>query len=821
MIKDYLRIAFRSLLKHRFYSLINIFGLAIGMAVFLLIALYIRFERSYEDFIPNAENIYRVALEQYLNGELQIASAENYPGVGPALLDELPEVTAYARLYNLGYKNNVIITNEEAWPEPVAFKHRKFLYADSSFLPMMGYEMVAGDLTTALAEPLTAVISEKYAELYFGRENPVGKSLHLQDDDYNDELVKVTGVFKNLPHNTHLKFDVLFSYKTLYGRFDRAPERYGQSWRRKDMYTFIEVKPGTNPQALEAKFSAIVEQYRPDNQELNRKDILRLQPLRDIHLHSSLAEEPEPNGDRRIVLFMGLIGLFVLAIAWVNYVNLSTARAIERAREVGIRKVAGAVKGQLVGQFMVEAALLNLLSLLISWVLVFLALPFFNSLSGLAFDFFYLIEPWFVGLLLLLWLVGSLLSGIYPAFVLSAFRPVSVLKGSLKNTAGGIGVRKGLVVFQFAASVILIVGAFTIYRQLHYMLNRDLGMDIGQVLVIERPGISERDRDAFTSAIDVFRAELAKHPDIEAVSTSLTVPGKKREYKSAVKRYGADDNQAVTLRINSMDYDFLEVFRMKLLAGRAFSEDFPRDSDTSVILTESAVRLLGFGEMEDAIGQTLSIPAFEWNPIVAGVVNDYHQESLKKAADPTIFFCTLYSGEFYSMRLQTSRLPQTLAHVEKAWTTAFPGNPFGHFFLDDYFNRQYENERRFGKLSAFFAFLAIIIGCLGLFGLSGYTIAQRTKEIGIRKVLGASTAGIVSLLSKDILRLVLLAIVVASPLAWWAMNRWLQGFAYRIDIGWQVFVLAGVLTVAVAFITVSLQSVRAAQANPGESLRMD
>ncbi len=821
MIKNYLRIAFRSLLKHKFYSFINIFGLAVGMAVFLLIALYVRFERSYEDFIPNAENIYRVALEQYFNGELQIASAENYPGVGPALLDELPEVTAYARLYNLGYKNNVIITNEEARPEPLAFKHRKFLYADSSFLPMMGYEMAAGDPVTALAEPLTAVISQKYARLYFGEENPIGKSLRLQDDDYNDELVKVTGVFKDLPSNTHLKFDVLFSYKTLYGRYDRAPERYGQSWQRKDMYTFIEVKPGANPQELEAKFPAIVAQFKPDMEGLNREDILKLQPLKDIHLHSSLAEEPEPNGDQRIVLFMGLIGLFVLAIAWVNYVNLSTARAVERAREVGIRKVAGAVKGQLVRQFMVEAALLNLLSLVISWALVFLALPFFNSLSGLAFDFFNLIQPWFLGLLLLLWLVGSLLSGIYPAFVLSAFRPVSVLKGSLKNSAGGIGVRKGLVVFQFAASVVLIVGAFTVYRQLHYMLNRDLGMDIDQVLVVERPGISDRDREAFTSAIDVFRAELAKHPDIKAVSTSLTVPGKQREYKSAVKQYGADDNQAVTLRINSMDYDFLEVFRMKLLAGRAFSGEFPRDNDTSVILTESAVRLLGFGQAEDAIGQTLSIPAFEWNPIVAGVVNDYHQVSLKKAADPTIFYCTPYNGEFYSMRLQTSRLPQTLAHVESSWTAAFPGNPFEHFFLDDYFNRQYENERRFGKLSAFFAFLAIIIGCLGLFGLSGYTIAQRTKEIGIRKVLGASTAGIVSLLSKDILRLVLLAIIVASPLAWWAMNRWLQGFAYRIEVGWQVFALAGVLTAVVAFLTVSFQSVKAARANPVESLKTE
>ena len=332
----------------------------------MLIAQYVRFERSYEHFIPGAENIYRVTLEQYLNGELQIASAENYPGVGPALLQELPEVTGFARLYNLGYKNNVIITNENAQPEPVAFKHRKFLYADSSFLPMMGYALVAGDPVTALAEPLKAVISEKYAKLYFGAENPIGQSLRLQDDDYNDELVTVTGVFKDLPLNTHLKFEVLFSYKTLYGRFEQAPERYGQSWRRKDMYTFIRVEPGTDPEMLEAKFPAIVDQYKPDLKEQNRKDLLGLQPLRDIHLMSDLAEEVEPNGDGRIVLFMSLIGLFVILIAWINYINLSTARAIERAKEVGIRKVSGALKGQLVRQFLVEATLVNLIALVLT-----------------------------------------------------------------------------------------------------------------------------------------------------------------------------------------------------------------------------------------------------------------------------------------------------------------------------------------------------------------------------------------------------------------------------------------------------------------------
>ena len=821
MIRNYLRIALRSLLKHKLYSFIHIFGLAIGMAVFLLIAQYVRFERSYEDFIPGAENIYRVTLEQYLNGELQIASAENYPAVGPALLQELPEVTSFARLYNLGYKNNVIITNEQAKPEPIAFKHRKFLYADSAFLPMMGYEMAAGNPATALAKPLTAVVSEKYASLYFGSENPIGQSLRLQDDDFNDELVTVTGVFRDLPPNTHLKFDVLFSYKTLYGRYEQAPERYGQSWRRKDMYTFIRVAPGTDAQALLDKFPAIVEQYKPEMEEQNRKDVLGLQPLRDIHLTSDLAEEPEPNGDGRIVLFMGLTGLFVLLIAWINYVNLSTARAIERAREVGIRKVAGAVKGQLVRQFLTEATVVNFLALLLTWVLVFLALPLFNTLSGLSFDAFYLFQPWFLGLMLGLWVAGSLFSGIYPAFVLSSFRPVSVLKGSLKNTAGGLWVRRGLVVFQFAASMVLIVGTFTIYRQLRFMLNRDLGMDIDRVLVVERPGISERDRQAYNSAIDVFRAELAKHPDIKAVSTSITIPGKQREYKSSVKRYGAADNEAVTLRINSMDYDFLEVFKMKLLAGRAFSAEFPQDRDTSVILTEAAARLLGFDAPQQAVGRTLSIPNFDWNPIVVGIVNDYHQVSLKKAADPTIFYCTPYNGEFYSMRIQTSRLPGTLAHVQRSWAAAFPGNPFEHFFLDDYFNRQYGNERRFARLSAFFAILAILVGCLGLFGLSGYTVAQRTREIGIRKVLGSSVPGLIGLLSKDMLKLVLLAIVIAAPLAWFAMNRWLQGFAYRIDIGWQVFALAGALTVAVAFATVGFQSMKAALANPVRALRTE
>ncbi|HEU5289352.1 MAG TPA: ABC transporter permease [Cyclobacteriaceae bacterium] len=819
MFRNLLLTAYRSIKKNKFFSFLNIIGLGIGMAVFLLIALYVRFERSYENFVGNAENIYRVTLTTYVNNELVITSAENYPGVGPAFKSELPEVESFARLYNMGYKNNVIITREDAKPDPIAFKHRKFLYADSSFLPMMQYELIKGDAKTALADPLTAVISEKYATMYFGEEDPIGKMLRLQDDDFNNELVKVTGVFRDLPANTHLKFDILFSYETLYGRGDWAPNRYNLSWGRKDMYTFIQVRPGTDIQALEAKFPQIVAKYNPALKERNQKDVLALQPLASIHLASNLAEEAEPNGDSRIVQFMALIGIFVLVIAWINYVNLSTAKAMERAREVGVRKVMGAFKSQLVRQFLMESAMINLVSILIALAIAILVLPYFNALSGLSLTIFSFLEPWFLILLSGLWLVGTLLSGFYPALVLSSFKPVSVLKGKLKNSLSGILMRKGLVTLQFIASVVMIAATLIVYRQLNFMMSRDLGMDIDQVLVVERPGIAPRDRQAFNSTVDVFRNEVKKDPSVVGFTTSVTIPGKQREYKAVAKRYGAPDDEQVTLRFNSMDYDYINVFKMHLLAGRAFSEEFTNDPDTSVIISESSAKLLGYKNVEEAVGQTIAIPGFEWNPIVVGVVNDYHQVSLKKPLDPSIFYCTAHGGEFYSIRVKTSDLTATVEQVRLAWEKAFPGNPFDYFFLDDYFNKQYENERRFGKLFSTFAGLAVIVGCLGLFGLSAYTASQRTKEIGIRKVLGSSEQGIFMLLSKEYVNLVLIAIAIAVPLVWLGMNNWITSFPYRTTISITVFVIAGLAVLLVAISTVSFQTMKAARINPVESLR--
>lgn len=587
------------------------------------------------------------------------------------------------------------------------------------------------------------------------------------------------------------------------------------------MFTFISIRPDADPKALEAKIPTIVDKYKPENKQRNGKDVMILQPLRSIHLKSNLAEEPETNGDERIVNFMSLIGVFVLIIAWINYINLSTAKAMERAKEVGVRKVMGALKYQLVRQFLTESGLVNLLSLAVAVGIVAAVLPGFNSLSGLSLGIPSLMQPWFLGMLLILWTAGTLLSGFYPAIVLSSFRPVVVLKGKLKNSVSGIFLRKALVVSQFVASVALIASTFVVYDQLNFMMSKDLGVNIDQVLVVERPGIASRDRKAFNSAIDVFRDELKKHPSVLGVSASATIPGKQREYKAVVKRYGTPDDQAVTIKFNSMDYEFMDVFKMKLIAGRTFKEEFTKDQDTSVVITETTSRIMGFAKPEDAIGQTMAITAFQWNPIIVGVVNDYHQVSLKKAVDPSVFYCSKYGGEFYSIRINTGNFPETMKHVQESWTKAFPGNPFEFFFLDDYFNMQYTNERKFGALFTVFAGLAVIVGCLGLFGLSAYTANQRTKEIGIRKALGSTEKGIFVLLSVEYLKLVGISILLAVPLVWWMMNSWLQTFSYRITISTVVFAAAGAMVMLVAFLAVSHQTLKAARVNPVDSLRYE
>jgi putative ABC transport system permease protein len=821
MLENYFKTAYRSLTRNKTFTVLNVLGLAVGMAIFLLIAQYVRFQWSYEAFVPDRANIYRVSLEIYANNELQSASAENYPGLGPALRSEMPEVIDFTRVFNMGYINNVIITNEQAKPAPISFKQRHFLYVDSSFLPMMGCQMVRGNARDALAAPLTAVISEKYASLYFGKEDPIGKQLHMHDDDSNDQLVKVTGVFKDLPGNTHLKFDILFSYATMF-----RPIQTIQNWARTrpEFYTYIRLRPGTDPGRIEARLPAVFQAHEPQLRTENKRQSGRLQPLKDIHLRSDLAEELETNANGTIVFFLGVIGIFVLGIAWINFINLSTANAMGRAREVGVRKVVGASRVHLIARFLSEAALINGLSLAIAYALICLALPSFNRMSGLSLDSSDLLQRWFIALMAALCIVGSVLSGFYPAWILSSFKPIAVLKGKLKGTASGVFLRKGLVTTQFMASIGLIAGTIIVYRQVHYMINQDIGMNIDQVLVMDRPGIApnhDRNIPAFRAGIDFFREELKKDPDIAGVANSSTIPGKQREYKATIKMADAPSADSITVRVNSMDADFLKVFQMHLLAGRAFSHDFPKDPDTSVIVTASAARLLGFRTPKDAIGKTVLTNWDGWKGIIVGVVNDYHQVSLKAPLQPTLFTCDWYEGDYFSLRLQTGHLSQTLQYVEQSWLKAFPGNPFDYFFLDEYFNRQYAGERQFGQLFTTFAIFAILISCLGLFGLSAYTASQRIKEIGIRKILGASVASIVAMLAKDFLKLIILSVLLATPLTWLVMSQWVQGFASRTTIQWWIFGVAGILCLLIALITVSFQAIKAATASPVKSLQSE
>ena len=827
MWKNYLKATLRSLKSRKVISGINIIGLAFGISAFLLIIKYISYERSFDKFQDDYESIYRVSLDIYQDNEQVMVTAENFPGVAPAMLEEIPEVINYARLYNMGYKNNVVITYEDAPGGPIAFKNRSFLYADSSLLEMMGYEFVEGDPATALNEPFSTVISETTARKYFGDESALGKMLRLQDDDYNDELAKVTGVFRDLPDNTHLKFEVLFSYNTLYTRGDWARGRYHQSWSRQDMYTYIKLRDGADPADVEAKIPALVEKFAADAAERNIEYKMALQPLQDIHLTSNIAEEYQSNGDARIVNFMVIIAILIVVIAWINYINLTTAQAMERAGEVGVRKVMGAFKGQLMSQFLFESLFVNLTAILIAFLAIALILPSFNALTGVNFEFVNFLEPGFLAIVATLWILGSVLSGFYPSIVLSSFKPASVIKGKLRHTGAGAILRKSLVVLQFAACVSLIAATLLVKGQMDFLKDQDLGMNIEKVLVVERPAVNpivnddeEATRNARREQMDVFRNEILKSNDIRQVAASLTIPGKKREYKALMKRYNAPDDEAVTLRLNGMDYDFVDLFEMELLAGRTFSRDYPFDPDTSSILTESAVRLLGFESNEDAVGKTITVPQWGFSSVVVGVINDYYQESLKKEVDPSFFFCS-EGGEFFSMKVNSNDMPATIDHVEASWKKAFPGNPFEYFFLDEYFNRQYKSDEKFGNIISVFSILSIIVGCMGLFGLSLFTAQQKTKEIGIRKVLGSSVTKILVQLSWDFAKVVLIANLIAWPVTWWLSTQWLQQFANRAPVSVLYFIVAGLSVFILALITVSYQSLKAATVNPIDSLRYE
>lgn len=818
MWSNYFKVALRNLLKNKSFASINIFGLALGMACCLFIIQYVRYERSYDRFHQNAGNVYRLRLDAYQEGKLAWRSATVYPAFAPTMKRDYPEVQDACRLIDAEFVMSNPKTNAK-------FAEKKGYYADQSFLNLFTLDLLSGDPKTALTGPDKMLISESTAKRYFNRTDVLGEHLLVKDPDYY-QTYEVTGVYRDYPLNSHLVIDYLVSYAT----FSKLIAQVWQdtsnatetNWGWYDFYTYLLLKPGTDVAAFKAKFPAFTDKYinkRYQERKINARNDIDLIPLTGIHLYSNVNQEAEVNGNGKAVAILFVVAFFILAIAWINYVNLSTARSIERGREVGVRKVLGASPDQLMRQFMIENLILNLAAFVLALAAVAILMPAFSNFSGKKIPLDFLSNQKFWAISAGVLALGALLSGLYPAFILTGFQPVKVLKGQLKHSTGGTTLRKSLIVFQFAASIGLIAGTLVVYKQIRFMRNQDLGINILHTLVVE--GARTATDSLYMGSFEPFRNRVLGIPQVKSVTASSSVPGNEIYWTNGCRLLGQNaQNPSITLYNLGIDEAFLRAYDLKMLAGRPFDKSFGDDAGRkTVLLNETAARIFGFNKPEDAL-QSRLLRGDDTLTIV-GITSDFHHEGLQKTINPMAFLFRPDSRSFYSFKLETTDAQATLSSIREAWYNQFPNDPFNYFFLDESFNKQYEADIQFGRVFSLFALLAILVACLGLLGLASFQIVQRTKEIGIRKVLGASTPGLISLLSVYFLKLILIAFVLATPLAWYLMDHWLENFAYRIEIGWWVFALAGILAAGIAFLTVGAQSLKAALANPVNSLRIE
>jgi putative ABC transport system permease protein len=823
MFKNYLTIAIRNLLKNKIFTSVNILGLAIGMAACFFVFLYVNFEKSYDRFNKHAADLYRVNIGYSGSFSNLPPTATNHPAVGPAMKRDFPEVLDYARVAGpslLGGTIAISYTGDKS--KITSFNEEKLLIADQSFLNLFSFPMVAGNPKNALAENNALVISENTAVKFFGKENPVGKTVYINKKN----PFKVTGVFKEIPGNSHIKFNVLVSFAYL-------GENFGNDiWTWPEYYNYVLLAPGTDPKKLEAKFPAFIEKYLgPTMKQLNFGCRFNLQKVTDIHLRSHYLNEPEPNGSERDIYFLSVIGIVILLVAWINYVNLSTAKSMERAKEVGLRKVAGASKPQLIVQFISESFIINLRAIIIAAVIVFLCFPFFNDFIGknISNEFLssgILRQPSFWLIVTVLFAIGAFLVGAYPAFVLIRYQPALVLKGKFSQSAKGIFLRKSLVSLQFILSILLISGSIMVYKQLAYMRNQPLGYNKDQVLVIKAPAYTD---SSYGSKLNAFKNELLKNPSVSGMTGTSDIPGKLVFGKNSVRKASEDETHNFITYIMLADKDFLPTYNVQLVAGTNFlkSDSIRFDyhpENIQVLVNEEVVNALGFKSNEAAIRQPV-IFAFgngENKAEIVGVVKNYHQRSLRENYDPILFLNP--SGNYWkylSIHTSSNNLAKTLAYIENSYKDIFDSNPFDFFFLNEYFNNQYQADHRFGKVFTLFTILAIFVACLGLLGLSSFMSRLRIKEIGIRKVLGASIYSILVLFSKDFIKLVLLAATIAIPVFYFAANSWLNNYAFHIKFDWTLFVIPPLLLLFISLLTISIQSIKAALANPVTSIHSE
>jgi len=806
MVRNYLKIAIRNLLKYRFISFINLFGLTVGLTCCLLITTYILNELSYDKYNKNADNIYRVTRTfKNTNGAISLKLSTVSPPFGYYFPSEFPQIEKMTRLLQNG-------------PIPARYNDKIFneqgmYFADENLFDVFSLQSIKGNPKTALSEPFSLMLTEKMAKKYFGDEDPINKVIR-----FNSQFdCKVSGIYKEFPSNSHLHPEMLVSFNTLKDSVVYGEEGLRTNWGNNSFFTYLLLPPNFKAANLEKLFPAFLDKHMANQYKGNKPSKLtelELQKLTDIHLYSHTDYEAEPNGDISRVYIFSAIALFILLIACINYMNLSTARSALRAKEIGIRKVIGARKKELILQFLSESVIICFTATIIAMLLTWLSIPWLNKVSGQQLAFQTLLQAKILIPLLITPFVIGIVSGIYPALFMSSFQPVKTLKGLFKVGGRSISFRKALVVTQFAISIILIITTFIVFQQLHYIQTRALGFDKERVVTMNYTNEVGKQYES-------FRTELLQNTSFKDVARSSRIPTGRLLDNMGASVPNGDSLQPVVADIKyvNCDYDFLNTFGIPLAAGRFFSRDYGTDT-LNYILNQTAIKAIGWKSDQDAVGKDFVYGGTKGH--VVGVMKDFHFESMHQAIVPMVLIMLPPRNTYFnnvSIKISGGNTAAAIATMQRTWKKFFPETPFEYTFLDENFNKLYQSEQRQATIFTSFACIAIFIACLGLFGLSAFAISQRIKEIGVRKVLGASIGGLVGLLAKDFLKLVAVAAVMAFPIAWYAMHSWLKDFAYRVDIQWWVFIAAGLLAALIAFVTVSFQAIKAALANPVKSLR--
>ncbi|WP_128545998.1 ABC transporter permease [Larkinella soli] len=816
MFRNYFTVAYRNLLRHKLFSLINVFGLTIGLTCCFLILLFVRHELSYDRFQEKFDRIYRVTYLPKFAG-LEDPLALTPPPASPLLAGNFSEIEKSARVFR---SSATVEPAGRPQGQPVKFDEDRFFFGDPALLDIFSFRFRQGNPATALKDRFTVIITEEMAAKYFGKENPVGKTLLYE----GRHPLRVTGVFEAFPDNSHIRIDLLSNYETMFAtETETARQNLPQNWIISHGYTYVLLRPGASPETVNARFPKFLLTHV--DKQLSKDIEYKLEPLSDFHLRSRAQGGPEPAGSLTyLYVFLGIAGMTLL-IACINFVNLSTARSLKRAKEVGIRKVLGSEKAQLIAQFLGESLLLSVIALAFSFVLIAVLLPVLNNLTGKELTMrYFLSDAPLIGFFVGIALFTGLLSGFYPAFFVARFQPITTLKGSfVSGKAKGGAVRQVLLGAQFVASIALIIGALVAYRQLNYMQNRPLGFE--KDFIITANTRNERITNIFANRTDstylrlrTFREILLRNPGVKQVTLTTQQMGDGSVRRNVVPE-GHKPEENLFISSMGVDYNVADTYGLKFVAGRNFSESYPTDRTSAFLINETGAKQFGWKTPGEAVGKTVNLEGKEGK--IIGVLKDFHNRSLHNPIEGMMMSIDLPTLRLFSIKIQSQNREATLKFIEQEWNRFFPEKGFSYQFLDETIARLYEREQRLSRLIGYFAGLAALISCLGLYGLVALVTQQKTKEIGIRKVLGASVSSIVGLLSKDFVILVGVALLIASPIAWWAMNQWLQDFTYRIDIAWWMFALAGGLAIVVALLTVSFQSIKAALMNPVKSLRSE